>query len=205
MPAALLFGTTVLVASCTPPPPPVVVSCPEPVWREYTDFKPYQVTNEMERLEKLLQEHDSSSVLSGKRDDSTTDTSPLSELAIKQRLFELSIHRANPDFNADEIYTYLTFCYQHGGPDSLRYLNWGRVIREYRAVLQEQDSLERSIAGFSKEKSRKNGRVRRLVQEKRDCIRKQDSLKTIINQQKETIQKLQKLDVLMEEQRSKIQ
>jgi hypothetical protein len=175
-------------------------TCPEPVWKEYSTFKPHEVARERARLEKMLE---TKTHLSPDSADSGKVT--LSELEIKQRLFELSIHHSNRKFSPQEVYKYITYLYQNGAPDSLRYLNWGRIIREQEMLAHQKDSLESVMSALSGEEQKQSELVEKLRRESRNCLSDRDSLTTVIAAQKETIQKLQKLDVLMEQQRSKIQ
>ncbi|MBN1578354.1 MAG: hypothetical protein JW913_17465 [Chitinispirillaceae bacterium] len=201
-----IFTAGVLFIKCTPPPP-VIQKCPEPVWKEYSLFQSHQVKKETARLEALLAALDTTpSDSSGPTDSTDTAAAKkLSALEINQRLFELSIHRANPDYDFNKIFEYVSFLYQHGGPDSLRYLNWGRVVREQKALLRERDSLETAISEIFEGEKKESKAVENLKNEVKVYLRQRDSLNAVITVQQETIMKLQNLDVMMEQQRSKIQ
>lgn len=201
-PIILLF----LFSECTPPPP-VIPKCPEPFWKKYSHFNSYQVTEETDRLTALLAAGDTVCRDPGCRGDST-DTitgNRLTALEIKWRLFELAIHHANPVFDLDTIFDYVSFLYQQGGPDSLRYLNWGRVAREFKMYVHSRDSLEGIITGITEGEEEGSRQMKKLKEQKREYIRQCDSLNAVIASQKEMIMKLQKLDVMMEKQRTRIQ
>jgi hypothetical protein len=203
----LILMSIALYVACSPPPPTTLQKCPEPLWKEYTKLTSYQVKGEIARLEKLLMDGDTVIPALNRQTDST-DTIPnnaLSAFEIKQRLFELTIHNANPDYDIQKIFDYVSFLYQHGGPDSLRYLNWGRVVREQKALVEKRDSLEATISAISKGERRESRTVRKLREDIKLYLQQHDSLSAVIRTQQETITKLQKLDVLMEQQRSKIQ
>lgn len=174
--------------------------CPEPIWKEYSALKPHEVAQERIRLVKMLE---TKTPLSPDSADSAKEILP--DLEIKRRLFELSIHHSNREFSLQEVYNYITYLYQHGAPDSLRYLNWGRIIREQETLIQQRDSLGRVVSELSGEEEKRNGLVSKLRRVKKKYQVQCDSLDSVIAAQKETIQKLQKLDMLMEQQRSKIQ
>ena len=205
----MILGNIILAGifflACTPQP--VVQNCPEPLWKEYSSLQSYQVREEISRLEALLAAGDTTASDSGGIADSTDTTSAkkLSALAINRRLFELSIHGANPDYDFDKIFKYVSFLYQHGGPDSLRYRNWGRAVREQKALLQQRDSLENVISGLSEGDKKASRSVENLKKEIKVYLKQLDSLTAVITSQQETITKLQKLDVMMEQRRSKIQ
>ncbi len=194
-----IFTAGILFIQCTPPP--VIHKCPEPLWREYSLLQSYQVKKEAARLETLLAAGDTTSSDSGGMTDSTA-AQTLSAVDIRRRLFELSIHCANPDYDFDKICKYASFLCRHGGPDSLRYLNWGRAVREQKALLRERDSLETAI---SKEEKKESRSMENLKKEIKGYLKQRDSLNAVITAQQEMIMKLQKLDVMMEQQRSKIQ
>jgi hypothetical protein len=187
---------------CTPPPPVVTTNlkCPEPLWKEYSLFQSYKVKEEAARLEALLAAGDTASADS----PDTVAAKKFSGLEIRKRLFELSIHHANSDYNFDRIFEYVSFLFQHGGPDSLRYLNWGRVVREQKTLLSERDSLEAVISALSNGDKKDSISVGNLKKEIKVYMKQCDSLTTVITTQQEMILKLQKLDVMMEQQRNKI-
>jgi hypothetical protein len=203
----MLFLPGAVLFTCTPPPPLVPPDCPEPLWKEYSSFEAFRVKKETARLEALLEEEKEKSLNFGGNADTadTTSAGRLSTLEIVQRLFELSIHRANPDYNIDNIFRYVSFLYQHGGPDSLRYRNWGRAVQEQKSLLRQRDSLANVISAISREDKKESRSVENLKKELRGYVKQCDSLTSVISIQKETIMKLQKLDVMMEQQRSKIQ
>ncbi|MBN1309584.1 MAG: hypothetical protein JXA18_16810 [Chitinispirillaceae bacterium] len=195
------------IITCTTPPPPVIRQCPEPLWKKYSRFDAYQVKEETARLEALLAAGVATSPDSSGETDSTDTAAAkkLSALEIKRRLFELSIHRANPDYNVDKIFDYVSFLYQHGGPDSLRYLNWGRVVREQKALVRTRDSIAAAVSAISEADAKASRSVEHLKKEIKRVLKQCDSLTAVITDQQEMIAKLQKLDVMMERQRRKIQ
>jgi hypothetical protein len=201
-----IVSAGVLFTGCTPPPA-VIQKCPEPLWKEYSSFRPYKVKEETARLEALLKAENATSPDSGAMTGpaDTTAAPQLSELGIKERLFELSIHHANPDYDFDKIFDYVSFLYQHGGPDSLRYLNWGRVVREHKALMRERDSLDTVISAISEGDKKDSATVENLKNELKAYSKQLDSLNAVITSQQKMITDLQKLDVIMEQQRSKIQ
>jgi hypothetical protein len=109
------------------------------------------------------------------------------------------------EYDLNKIFNYVSFLYQHGGPDSLRYLNWGRVVREQKKLIRERDSLETVIASLSEGERQESRLLKKLRNEKRTYLKQRDSLNAVIISQQETILKLQKLDIMMERQRNKIQ
>ena len=162
----------------------------------------------MKRLEMLLENGDTATAAGDTGSDSgdTSATRQLSGLEIRMQLFELATHHANPEYDLDRIFNLLTFLYQNGGPDSARYLNWGRAVREQRACIQQRDSLETRISTIvSGSEKRESRAVENLKKELGNAAKQRDSLSEVITGQRETIMKLQKLDVMMERQRSKIQ
>jgi len=192
-----------LCITCTPPPViPVLPKCPEPLWKEYSSWESPQIQKEAARLAQLLTDGDTiSSYLRGKAD--STDkikAKKISGLEIRLRLFELSIHHANPDRNLDKIVGYASFLLNSGGPDSLRYLNWSQVARDRKALVRERDSLKSVISEGEKKDSRC---AEKLKKEIKAGLKQLDSLNAVIAVQQETIMNLQKLDVMMEQQRSK--
>lgn len=198
---AVLAGSVIF--SCTPPAP-IVPKCPQPVWKSYTHLSPQEVARQIALLEKML-------------DSATAETSPMEQqndssasgkrtlLEIYQRLFELSIHHANPGYDYEKTYRYLTHLYRHGGEDSLRYLNWGRVVRDREALLKERDSLSTIVNDISEDEKKRSRFISKLDRERKTCELQRDSLNAIITTQQKTIQKLQKLDVLMEQRRNTMQ
>lgn len=208
--SSTVLGTTFLAAALFPactPPPPAVQECPEPLWKKYSPFQSYQVKEETARLEALLAAGDTITSDSGGMADPTDTTAAkkFSALEIKQRLFELLIHSANPDYDFDKIFEYVSFLYQHGGPDSLRYRNWGRAVREQKALLRQRDSLEHVVSDISEGDKKASRSMENFRKEIKVYLKQRDSLTAVIAAQEETISKLQKLDVMMEQRRSKIQ
>ncbi|MBN1756734.1 MAG: hypothetical protein JW863_00355 [Chitinispirillaceae bacterium] len=155
-------------------------------------------------MEKKLDSATTEDSLTEQLNDST-ESDKHSPLEIYRRLFELSIHHANPEYDPEKIYDYLTYLYQHGGEDSLRYLNWGRVVRDRESLLKERDSLANMVSDVSQDEKKKSGLISKLNRERKDCQQRLDSLNAVITSQRKTIQKLQKLDVLMEQRRNNIQ
>jgi hypothetical protein len=189
--------------SCTPPAP-VISKCPEPVWKSYTHLSPQEVARQISLLEKMLDSATAENSLMEQQNDSTT-SEKFSLLEIYQRLFELSIHHANPGYDYEKTYRYLTHLYQHGGKDSLRYLNWGRVVRDRESLLKERDSLSNIVNDASHDEKKSSRMINRLNRDVTSCRQQLDSLTTEITTQRKTIQKLQKLDVLMEQRRNTIE
>lgn len=192
------------IITCTPPPKPIIPECPGPQWTEYTAFQPEHIKSEIQHLESLLANGDTLTIKSGNSSDSTDSAiaKQLSHMEIAQRLFELSIHYANPDYNIDTIYKYALFLNTHNGPDNLRYRNWIRIAEEQKQMLQKRDSL----MAVNSNAEEKNAKVSKQLWNEKSNFKKQcDSLNSIINKKEEMIMKLQQLDVIMEEQRSKIQ
>ena len=102
-----IFSAGFLFMKCTHPPP-VLQKCPEPFWKEYSSLQFHQVKEAAARLDALLAKGDTISSDSSDRVDSTDTTAAerLSGLEIRCRLFELSIHHANPDYDLDKISEY---------------------------------------------------------------------------------------------------
>jgi hypothetical protein len=200
-----IFTAVFFYFTCTPPLP-VIQKYPEPIWKKYSSFQSYQVKKESARLEALLTAGDTASSASSGITDSTDSAAAkkLSGLEIKRRLFELSIHCANPDCNLDKTLGYVSFLSRNGDPDSLRYLNWGRAIREQKALVRERDSLKTVISDIFQEGKKESRSAEKLKKEIKAYLKQCDSLNSVITNQQETIIKLQKLDVMMEQQRSKI-
>ena len=198
-----IFSAGFLFMKCTHPPP-VLQKCPEPFWKEYSSLQFHQVKEAAARLDALLAKGDTISSDSSDRVDSTDTTAAerLSGLEIRCRLFELSIHHANPDYDLDKISEYASFLLRNGGPDSIRYLNWGRAAQEQKALVLKRDSLAAAVVEGGKKESRS---AEKLKKEIKNYVKQLDSLNAVITGQRETIMKLQKLDVMMEQQRSKIQ
>jgi hypothetical protein len=194
----ILFSAT----TCTPPPPPVIQKCPEPIWKEYSLFESSQVKNESARLEALLKVGDTTGGIVSST--GAAAAARLSGIEIKRRLFELSIHCANPDYNLDKILEFASFLCQTGGPDSLRYLNWGRAAREQKALVRERDSLKAALSDIFQGEKKESKSMEKLKKEIKVYVRQCDSLSAVITNQQETITKLQKLDVMMERRRSTI-
>ncbi len=192
-----------LMFSCTPPAP-IVPKCPQPVWKSYTHLSPQEVARQIALLEKMLDSATAETSLIEQQNDSTA-SGKLTVLEIYQHLFELSIHHANPGYDSKKTYRYLTHLYQHGGKDSLRYLNWGRVVRDREALLKERDSLSNIVNDASQDVKKRSRMINRLNKDVTGCRQQIDSLTTEITAQRKTIQKLQKLDVLMEQRRNTMQ
>ncbi len=205
-----ILAAGVLFTACTPPAP-VIQKCPKPLWKLYASFQPDQIREETARLEALLARGDTSVPnVNGIADSTDPAVAEMpSGLDIRRRLFELSIHHANPECNLDRILGYASLLYLRGGPDTINYLNWSRAIKEQKALLRERDSLEAAFGDFSatsEEKDKKESRsVENLKKEIKTYLQQRDSLTAVIATQQEMIMKLQKLDVMMEQQRSKIQ
>jgi hypothetical protein len=201
------FVSVMFLATLTCTPPPIIQKCPDPVWKRYTSFKSYQVKDEIAKLETMLATADSEqpdSIVAADSSD-TLNVNHWTALEIRQRLFELLIHHANPDYNIDKILAQASFLYQHGGPDSLRYRNWGRVVRDIKLLLQERDSLMAAFTIATENGKKDSVIAENLKREVKSFVKQCDSLNAVITTQQEMITKLQNLDVLMEQQRNKIQ
>jgi hypothetical protein len=198
-------GAGCIFIRCTPPRL-VIQKCPEPLWKEYAYFQPVQVKEEIARLETLLKRGDTASSLSGRIKypaDSAAWKKP-SALEITRRLFELSVHHANPDFDIDRIITLASHLGPAGGPDSLRYINWERAAQKHKALLRERDSLAAAVSGISEREKKDSRSMEGIKKEMKACGKQRDSLSAVIAIQRETIMKLQKVDVMMEQQRSTV-
>ena len=200
-----IFMAVFFSMTCTPPP--VIQKCPEPIWKKYSSLQPYQVKKEAARLESLLTAGDTASSASNCITDSTdmAAAKKLSAFEIKRRLFELSIHHANPDYDVEKILGYISFLRRSADPDSLRYLNWGRAVMEQKALARERDSLTTVISDIFEGEKKESRSAEKLKKEIKVYLKQCDSLNAVIINQQETIMKLQKLDVIMEQQRSKNQ
>lgn len=201
VPLIIAMVSCCVLLACTPPP--VEMECPEPVWKSYSHLKPHEVAQEKARLERMLDSVEADGMPKDKTEDSTA-AEKLSSLELYQRLFELSIHHANPDYDIKKMYEYVTHLYQYGGKDSLRYLNWGRVVRDQEKLFKERDSLLSVVNDVSDDGEKQSGLIDKLNRERKNCLKQLDSLNSVITAQRETIQKLQKLDVLMEQRRNNI-
>ncbi len=198
-----VFTAIIMSNTCAPPPRPASGKCPEPIWMEYASLESHQVKNEAARLEALLTAGDT--VSSGITH--ATDTAVMKKLSgieIRRRLFELSVHHANPDYNFDKTLEYASFLVRRGGPDSLRYLNWSRAVGERKALVRERDSLKTAVSDIAQGEKKESRSAEKLKKEIKGYLRQCDSLNAVITNQQETIMKLQKLDVMMEQRRSKI-
>jgi hypothetical protein len=189
---------------CTPPP--VLHNCPEPPWIRYSSFRADQVGKEAARLETLLAKGDTvpSGSIAASDSTDTAAAKRLPGLEIRRRLFELSIHHANPDYDLDKISNYALLLSRCGGPDSLRYLDWSRAANEQKALVRKRDSLATAITDILEGEKKEFRTVEKLKKEIRTYLQQIDSLAAVITVQKETIAKLQRLDVMMEQQRKKI-
>jgi hypothetical protein len=200
-----IISAGIIFIQCTPPR--IIQKCPGPLWKDYASFQPSQVKEETARLERLLKRGDTTCLnsISIKNSTNSAEAKKPSGLEIKRRLFELSIHHANPDDNIDKIINYASFLSQNGGPDSLRYLNWGRAAQEKKSLIRERDSLETAISDIFEREKKESKSMETLKKEIKGYLKQRDSLNAVITIQQETIMKLQKIDVMMEQQRSKIQ
>ena len=197
-----VFLANIALTSCTPAGQ--ALSCPEPVWKSYTHLSPQEVARKISHLEKMLDSATTVNSPAGERNDSIASGNP-TPLELHRQLFELYIHHANPDYDGKKIYTCLTYLYQHGGEDSLRYLDWGRAVRDRESLMKERDSLANEVNDVSQDERKKSGLISRLFRERKTCESRIDSLTAVITAQQKTIQKLQKLDVLMERRRNNLQ
>jgi hypothetical protein len=196
-----VFTAVAFSLRCTPPP--VVRKCPEPPWIRYSSFRSDQIKKEAARLEALLAKGDTAASDSIARTD-TTAAKKLSGPEIRRRLFELSIHYANPDYDLDKISTYAQSLSRLSGPDSLRYLDWGRAANEQKALVRKRDSLATALCDIFEGEKKESRTVERLKKEIKAYSQQLDSLNAVIAAQGETIAKLQKVDIMMEQQRRKI-
>jgi hypothetical protein len=158
------------------------------------------VKGEALRLESMLARGDTALGDSG----AAAGEKRLSGREIRRRLFELAIHHANPDFDAAAISRYAQLLCRNAGPDSVRYLNWGRAAGAQRAVARMRDSLAAAVAEISEGEKKESRSSEKLKKELKVTLRQIDSLTTVIAAQQETIAKLQKVDVMMEQHRNKI-
>ena len=177
----------------------------------YSMYNSTRVVKEIRRLEKLLKdttytEPDSlDSTIFGEyyRVDSTYTNEK-----ILANLFELYIHKSNPEPDYRKAYSYAEKLYKMNVKRKLYYLNWGRILHIYFQLIEEQDSLAQEI-GDATQLSEKNKSLKNSVWKQSKLI---DSLSTLIKEQEktiehqlETIKKLERLDMMMEKQRSKIE
>jgi hypothetical protein len=202
--AAVLLPAVFITVTCTPPPPPPAVhECPKPPWQEYAPYSPLQVSEEITRLQIRLAQGDTLKPFpagaAADSSDSTAQKKPTA-LDIWQRLFELSVHHANPAYNLDTILSLATFLSGRSGPDSLRYLDWIRIVREQKTLFAARDSLDAVLA---EQKKKESTSVESLRRDLKNGLRQRDSLSAVILRQQEKIENLQKIDVLMEQQRRK--
>ncbi len=181
-----------------------IKDCPQPLWKKYSSFHASQVKEEITRLQALLAAGDTLPSDKAGKSDENAESKKLTGIEIRERLFELSIHSSNPEFNFDKILEYASFLYQNGGSDSLRYRNWGRAVREYDLIRKQRDSLADIITQSLKAQKNTLETTENLKKEIKTYIKQRDSLIAVINSQQETITKLQKLDLIMEQQRTRI-
>lgn len=189
--------------NCTPPQ---VIQKETPHQSErYISYNSKMVEQEIQRLEKLLE--DTTYAEPDSIDTTLADSADtaLTKEKIMINLFELSIHRSNPDPDYHKAYAYAALLYNMKTKARLYYLNWGRVLSnhfklttEKDSLIQENDSLLMEIENNSKTSTS----LRYTLQKHSKQI---DSLSVLIKEQNETIEKLKKLDLMMEQQRSKIQ
>ncbi len=202
-----VIAAGLLLVLCAPPPALEVHQCPEPLWNEYRDFDAKKILEETNRLEALLAGVKARSTDSAAKTDpaDTAATGELSALEIIMRLFELSIHHASPAHDPEKISGYVSYLCLHGGPDSPRYLNWRRTLRDHSMSLRARDSLEELITAAYEGEKREARTIDRLKLEMKIATKQRDSLNAVIGAQEETISRLRKLDIMMEQQRNKIQ
>lgn len=195
--------------NCTPTK--VVYKETKPKPEPYEKYNSKKVIKEIRRLEKLLKdttyaEPDSlDSTLFGEYYE--VDSTYTKEKVLAN-LFDLYIHKSNPEPDYRKAYSYAEKLYKMNTRRKLYYLNWGRLLHTYFMLIEEKDSLSQEIVDAS-EMSEKNKSLKNTVWKQSKLV---DSLQVLIKEQEETIQKqietikkLEKLDILMEKQRRKIE
>lgn len=195
--------------NCTPTK--VVYKEPKSKPEPYSKYNSKKVVKEIRRLEKILKdttyaEPDSlDSTLFG---EYYLVDSTFTNEKILASLFELYIHKSNPEPDYHKAYSYAERLYRMNTKRKLYYLNWGRLLRTYFMLIEEKDSLAQEIVNAS-ELSEKNKSMRNIVWKQSKLI---DSLSILIKEQEktiehhlETIKKLERLPMMMEKQRRKIE
>ena len=177
----------------------------------YSLYNSQRITNEIGRLEKLLQDTalakpDSldSTIFS---EDYQTDPTFTHE-KILEKLFELYIHKSNSKPDYRKAYSHAEQLYKMNTKRKLYYLNWGRILHSYFLLIEERDSLSQEARDASL-LSENNKSLKNTLWKQSKHI---DSLSVMIKEQEgtikhqlETIKKLERLDMMMEKQRNKIE
>lgn len=180
--------------NCTPKQ--VIIEVPTLQSERYFTFNAKMVKEEIQRLEKIWRD------TTGAEPDSIDTT--LSREEILTNLFDLSIHRRNPEPDYHKAYAYAALLYKTKTKDRLYYLNWGCILSNYFQLTVEKDSLlaEKDSLLLRIEKASKSNQS--LQYNSRKQTKQIDSLSVLIKGHKETIEKLKNLDLMLERQRSTI-
>lgn len=160
---------------------------------------PERFNEEITKLEIKLMLHDTASPVH----DSLDTTSAKDDIMI--RLFDLYIHKSNPEPNYRKAITVANTLIKRKVKNQLYYYNWRHILRKYMRVTFVRDSLDTLISAINdKNKSLQYSTLQQTKQNK-NLSALVDSLSSVINEQKKTIESLKALDVQIERQRSRMQ